>query len=47
MDAVTDSLVVQQARRDPVNGQTDMVCLRMMSFGTGGIIGAIAGAILI
>lgn len=43
-DSVLDSLVVQQARRDANNGQSDMVILRMLSFGIGATTGGIAGA---
>jgi len=44
-DSVLDSLVVQQARRDPKYGQSDMVILRMASFGIGATVGGIMGAI--
>lgn len=43
-DSVLDSLVVQQARRDPANGQSDMVILRMLAFGIGATTGGIMGA---
>ena len=45
LDATIASLVVQQARKDPINGQSDMQCHNMIFYGFGYTIGSMLGAV--
>lgn len=44
LDAVIDSITVEQARKDPINGQQDLQCFQTAFFGLGAFIGSIVGA---
>lgn len=46
LDATIASLVVQQARRDPINGQSDLQCHNMIFYGFGYTIGSLLGAVV-
>ena len=44
LDVVIDSMIIEQARRDPVRGQQDLQCFSLMFFGIGSFVGSIVGA---
>ena len=46
IDCTIDSFVIQEGRRDPVNGQPDLVLFRIFGFGVGAIIGCATGGYL-
>lgn len=45
IDATVDSMIVQQARKDPQNGQQDLYCFSFLFFGTGAAVGALMAAL--
>ena len=46
IDATIDSMIVQQARKDPVSGQQDLYCFGFLFFGAGAAIGSIVSAVV-
>lgn len=46
IDATVDSMVVQQARRDSVNGQQDLYCFSFLFFGLGAAMASVLAAIV-
>ena len=47
IDCVLDSIVLQEARRDLINGQQDMVLFRQIGFGVGAVSGCAISAYFI
>ena len=45
MDTVVESYIIQQARRDPENGQENLQTFRILFFGIGTIFGSVITAI--
>ena len=45
LDTTVESIIIQQARRDPLNGQQDLQAFRIIFFGLGAVMGGVASGI--
>lgn len=45
LDAVIDSIIIQQARIDPINGQQNLKLFSLISYGIGATLGGLVAAV--